>query len=147
MSTTHSRAEWLALLRSRRHAVQASVSPAGAPQAAIVGVAVSEELDVVFDTLATTRKCGNLRKEPRVAFVFGGDDVEWTVQLEGIADEPTGAELAAVKRLYFEKFPDGPTREAWPGITYVRVRPTWMRLSDYRGGQERIEEYPFDAPG
>ena len=33
-----------------------------------------------------------------------------------------------------EAFPDGPQRELWPGISYVRVRLTWARYSDFRPG-------------
>ena len=53
------------------------------------------------------------------------------MQLEGLADEPRGEALARLKSLYFAQFPDGVTRQAWPGITYVRMRPTWVRFSDY----------------
>jgi hypothetical protein len=57
-----------------------------------------------------------------------------------VADEPAGAELEALQRRYFEQFPDGPSRLAWPGITYFRVRPTWVRYSDFRGAEPRIVE-------
>lgn len=122
------------------------MSATGAPQAALVGVAVSDAFEFIFDTTSQTRKCQNLRRSSRVALVFGGDDVQWTIQVEGIADEPTGQPLSAVKAVYFAVFPEGRERESWPGITYVRVRPTWMRLTDYRGGQERVELYPLEVP-
>ena len=70
--------ELFSFLRRHRHAVQASVTPSGAPQAALVGVAVTEALELVFDTPGGTRKAANLRLNPRVAFVLGGDDA--TVQ-------------------------------------------------------------------
>jgi PPOX class probable F420-dependent enzyme len=127
------RAELLAFIRRHRYAVQASTAPDGAPQASVVGIAVSDQLEIVFDTLGTTRKARNLRQDPRVALVVGWDD-EQTVQLEGRADEPTGAELARLKGVYFEAFPDGPERERWPDITYVRVRLSWARYSDFRPG-------------
>jgi hypothetical protein len=62
------------------------------------------------------------------------------VQLEGVADEPAGAELAPLKERYLARFPDGREREAWPGITYFRVRPTWVRYSDFRANPPRIVE-------
>jgi pyridoxine/pyridoxamine 5'-phosphate oxidase len=133
------RAELLQFLRKHRYAVQASTTADGAPQAAVVGIAVTDELELVFDTLGTTRKALNLRRDARIALVIGWDD-EQTVQLEGVADEPTGSELARLKRTYFERFPDGPERESWAGITYFRVRPSWARYSDFRpgGGVEQI---------
>ncbi len=62
------------VLRRYRLAVQATVAPDGAPQAAVVGFAVSDELEIVFDTLDTARKYRNLRADPRIALVIGWDD-------------------------------------------------------------------------
>jgi general stress protein 26 len=126
--------ELVAFLRRHRYAVQASVAAGGAPQAAVVGVAVDDDGRLYFDTLASTRKCENLRRDPRIALVVGWDE-EQSAQIEGVAEEPTGDDLARCKRVYFAQFPDGPTREAWPGITYFRVRPTWVRYSDFRGAE------------
>src|SRR5882672_2128036 len=131
------RTELLAFLRRHRLCVQASVSGAGAPQAAVVGFGVSDDLEIVFDTLGETRKMGNLRRDPRIALVIGWD--EQTVQLEGVADEPAGAELERLKQVYFAAYPDGPERQSWKGITYVRVRPTWARYSDFRPGGGIVE--------
>ncbi|MCB9565309.1 MAG: pyridoxamine 5'-phosphate oxidase family protein [Kofleriaceae bacterium] len=133
------RAELVAFLRRHRHAVQASVAADGAPQAAVVGIAVTDDAELVFDTLDVTRKCVNLRRDPRIALVIGGDD-DQTVQYEGVADEPAGDELARLQAIYFAAFPDGPERLAWPGITYLRVRPTWIRYSDFRPASARIVE-------
>ena len=49
----------------------------------------------------------------------------------------------AGKKIYFQKFPDGPARENWPGMTYFVVRPKWVRYCDYNPGQRRIEEKEF----
>jgi hypothetical protein len=140
------RAELVAFIRRHRYAVEASVSPAGDPQAAVVGIAVSDGLELVFDTLSTTRKADNLRRAGRIALVIGWDD-EQTVQLEGAADEPTGPDLETLQGVYFAAFPDGPTRLSWPGITYFRVRPTWIRYSDFRGPEPRIVELSGTALG
>ena len=51
----------LTFMRQEPYAVQASVSALGAPQAAIVGVVVSANFEVFFDTLASSRKAVNLR--------------------------------------------------------------------------------------
>ncbi|MBK7641997.1 MAG: pyridoxamine 5'-phosphate oxidase family protein [Planctomycetes bacterium] len=140
------RADLLAYLRGPRYAVEASVSAAGQPQAAIMGIAVGDEFEIVFDTLGSTRKMTNLRANPRIALAIGnlaaGDGRG--VQVEGVADEPAGAELARVQELYFAKFPEGRVRLGWPGITFVRVRPSWLRYCDYRGAQPLILEYSSD---
>jgi pyridoxine/pyridoxamine 5'-phosphate oxidase len=127
------RSELLAFLRRHRLCLQASVSSSGAPQAAVVGFAVSDDLEIVFDTIGTSRKMQNLRRDGRIAIVVGWDD-EQTAQIEGTADEPTGAELDRLKGVYFAAWPDGVERQAWKDITYVRARPTWARYSDFRPG-------------
>ena len=81
--------ELLQFLRSHKVAVQASVTPSGTPQAAVVGYAVSDALEIIFDTVDSSRKLRNLQANPRAALVIGWDD-EITVQLEGIADFPRG---------------------------------------------------------
>lgn len=120
-------------MRGHEHAVEASVSASGAPQAAVVGVVVTDRFELVFDTLAETRKAANLRRDGRMAFVIGGSGLGdlRTVQYEGVADEPAGEELAALTTQYLARFPDGVTRQSWPGLIYVRVRPTWIRYSDF----------------
>lgn len=133
----------LSFLRQHRLAVQATVSPAGGPQAALVGVAFTDQFEVIFDTVDSTRKLQNLRRNPRLAFVIGGvrDGDERTAQYEGVADEPSGAELERVKAVYYEAYPDGPSRLSWPGLTYVRVRPMWVRYSDYSVDPPLIVEF------
>jgi len=137
-------AELLSFMREHSLAVQASVSAAEGPQAAVVGIVVGDDLEVFFDAADTSRKVNNLRRNPRIALVIGGTigGDERTVQYEGVADEPTGAELQRLKRLYFESFPDGRERQTWPGITYIRTRPTWIRYTDFN--REPPESIEFD---
>jgi general stress protein 26 len=124
------RDELIRFLRKYKLGVQASVAADGTPQAAVVGIAVSDQLEIIFDTLESTRKYRNLRADPRIALVIGWDD-EITAQLEGVVDFPTGAELERIRECYFITYPDGRDRLAWPGITHARVRPTWVRYSDF----------------
>jgi general stress protein 26 len=133
----------LEFLRRHRLAVEASVSATDSPQAAVVGIAITDRLEIVFDTVDSTRKARNLRSNPRVAFVIGGvaDGEERTVQYEGIADEPSGEELERLKAIYYSVYPDGPSRLSWPGLIYVRVRPTWIRYTDYTVDPTQILEF------
>ena len=135
------RSELYEFLRKNRLAVVSTVNPAS-PQAAVVGIAVTETLDVIFDTLSTSRKFANLRADPRIALVVWDSAV--TVQYEGVADLPAGADLDACKRFYFEAWPDGPEREKSPDIAYVRIRPRWIRYSDFGQTPARIEELMFE---
>ena len=137
------RDELLEFLRSQRLAVVSSVASAGAPQAALVGIGVSERFEIVFDTLASTRKAANVRRDGRVALVIGGwlKQDERTVQLEGLADEPGGADLERLKLVYYAAYPEGPNRANWPGLIYVRVRPQWIRYSDFNRDPPLIVEF------
>ncbi|HEV7556285.1 MAG TPA: pyridoxamine 5'-phosphate oxidase family protein [Kofleriaceae bacterium] len=125
------RRELVMFLRRYKLAVQATVAGSGGPQAAVVGFAVSDELEIVFDTVTTSRKIANLRRDPRCALVIGWDD-EITAQIEGTADEPTGDERTRLQQVYFAAYPDGVARASWPNVTYVRVRPQWIRYCDFR---------------
>jgi hypothetical protein len=140
------RTELLQFMRGHSLAVEASVSPSKAPQAAVVGFIVTDDFEVFFDTIGTTRKALNLRQNPNIAFVVGGlaNGDERTVQYEGFADEPAGGELERLKELYFVRFPDGRDRQRWPGLIYIRVRPRWMRFSNFNQAPPEIVEFTFD---
>jgi hypothetical protein len=103
---------------------------------------VSDDFEIVFDTLGSSRKGRNLRERPAIAFVVGGlaPGDERTVQYEGVADEPTGTERARLTELYYGVFPDGPARLGRPGLTYFRATPTWIRYSDYNRNPPEIVE-------
>jgi pyridoxine/pyridoxamine 5'-phosphate oxidase len=135
------RATLLQFLERHRLAVVSTISPEATPQAAVVGYAITSAHEIIFDTLGTSRKCRNLRRNPKIAMVVGWD-AEITVQLEGIADEPTGAERDRIQAAYFAAYPDGRDRLQWPGITHFRVRSTWARYSDFAENGSIVE---FDA--
>lgn len=139
------RDDLLQFLRTQRLAVQASVTPAGNPQSAVIAIAVSDRFEVIFDTLSTTRKAQNLRLNPRIALVIGGSipGDERTAQFEGVADEPAGAELASLVDLYLDKHPKGRERLSWPNLTYFRISPTWVRYSDYNQNPPELVEFTF----
>ena len=65
-------AELLTFLRAHRYAVQASPSRDRGVQAAVVGIAVLDTFEIVFDTIVTSRKAHNLEADPRIALVIGG---------------------------------------------------------------------------
>jgi pyridoxine/pyridoxamine 5'-phosphate oxidase len=114
-----------------------SIGPDGEPQSALVGIAVSPQLDIVFDTVKTSRKYPNLKADPRIALVTGWEG-EQTVQYEGVAVEPEDRELLRAKAIYFAAWPNGVERQKWPGIAYFLIRPRWIRYSDFDSG--RVEE-------
>ena len=143
MPTT--RADILEFMRGHSLAVQASVSASHSPQAAVVGFIVTDDFEVFFDTLDSTRKVSNLRENARIALVIGGlsDGDERTVQYEGVADEPKGLDLERLKERYFLRFPDGRDRQTWSRLTYMRARPRWIRFSNFNQTPPDIVEFEF----
>ena len=142
----------LDFMRGYRYGVEASHTPEGPPEAALVGFVVNKRFELFFDCFDSTRKVTNLRRNPRIAFVIGGHEPsdERTVQYEGEVDIPTGAELEYLKNEYFAVHPDGLRRSKLPQITYFRVRPRWIRYTNlnvvpaqivvFRGSDLRTDE-------
>jgi uncharacterized pyridoxamine 5'-phosphate oxidase family protein len=137
--------ELLQFLRRYKIAVQSTVSPGG-PQCAVVGFAVSDAFEIIFDTLESTRKYKNLCADSRIAIVVGWDDAI-TVQIEGTADFPKRDELERIRECYFKTYPDGRDRLAWAGITHVRVRPDWIRYSNFSVEPPLVIEFAAEHLG
>jgi len=132
----------LEFLSSCRLGVLSTIGPQGEPQSALVGIAVTPEFEIVFDTVSRSRKFANLTRDPRAAFVIGWQG-EITVQFEGIAKQISSTELSQYHEIYFGAFPDGPARLKWEGITYHVVAPKWIRYSDFNQSPPLIEEFLF----
>jgi len=72
---------------------------------------------------------------------------EQTVQYEGLASEPRGAEFSRFQQAFFAVWPHGPSRLTWPGIAYFAVKPRWVRYSDFDQSPPQIVELRFPQPG
>jgi pyridoxamine 5'-phosphate oxidase-like protein len=112
------------------------------PQSALVGIAVTPQLEIVFDTIESSRKYRNLRMAPACSFAIGWDG-EQTVQLEGEAKQLASPELERYQEIYFKAWPDGRAHLSWPGIVYFIVRPRWIRFSDFDRTPASIQEFTF----
>jgi hypothetical protein len=129
-------------MKQFRYGVVSSIASDGTPQSALVGIGTTSDLEVVFDTVKSSRKYPNLIARPACSFVVGWSG-EQTVQFEGVAHEPLGEELKRYQEAYFVAWPDGPARMAWPGIAYFVVRPRWVRYSDFDQRPPQIVEFTF----
>jgi pyridoxine/pyridoxamine 5'-phosphate oxidase len=130
-------------LRSHRLGVLASLSAGGRPEAALIGIAITPDLEIVFDTVRSSRKYANLCADNQVALVIGWK-LETTVQYEGeireLSPEPADDSF---REVYYSVFPEGRERAAaWPGLTHFVVRPQWIRYSNFNPPQQ-IEEMRF----
>jgi hypothetical protein len=137
------KSELLEFIQGHRRAVAATHALDGAPQAALISFVIDEQLQLFFDSFGSSRKVANLRRDPRLALVVGGhwpgDDR--TVQYEGTADSPAGLELERLKNLYLAAHPDGRERSQLPGITYFRVRPRWIRFTNFNTRPAEIVQF------
>ena len=128
------------IAKRKRFLVVSTVGESGAPEAALMGFALTSANEIVFDTLASSRKAVNLARNPAAALVIGWDD-NISLQIEGIARRPAGEDLASAKAAYFRQWADGRARENWPNIAYVVVQPRWIRYSNYAAGPPVVEEF------
>jgi hypothetical protein len=134
--------ELRAFMARHKLGVLGYLSPQGAPRSALVGIAVTPELEIVFDTVRDSRKYTSLICNPAAAFAIGWQG-QATVQYEGQAFQPEGAELGRYQHMYFGVWPDGRDRLNWPGITYFVVRPQWIRYSDFDAAPPLVLEFSF----
>jgi len=111
----------------------------GSPQSALVGIAVTPKLEIVFDTVSSSRKFRNLISNSSCSFVIGWSG-EQTVQYEGKAEQLLSPELEHYQEIYFQVWPECRAHLAWPGIAYFIVRPTWIRYSDFNQNPPFIHE-------
>jgi hypothetical protein len=125
-----------------KYGVPGTIGESGMPQSALVGIAVSERLEIVFDTVKSSRKYPNLMARPACSFSIGWEG-ERTVQYEGEARELSGDEIEKYLKIYFQAWPDGPARMSWPGILHFVVRPRWIRYSDFDQRPPVIQEFRF----
>jgi hypothetical protein len=104
------------------------------------GVGTTPELELVFDTLSTTRKHSNLQRDPRIAVTFSGPG-EQTLQYEGVAlpVSAVGAEDEVYRQAYYETWPEGRRRLQWQNLVYWRIVPRWARYSNYDDGPLIVE--------
>ena len=131
------------LIRQNKFAVLATVSKDNKPQSACVGIAVTSELKLIFDTTSDSRKYNNLINHSNVSFVIGRENGQ-TIQYEGVAANLNKNTSSDILNTYFEVFPDGIDRkDNWKNIAYFIVEPKWIRFSDFNEITPRIEEMNF----
>ena len=132
------------IARRKRYLVVSTVGESGAPESALMGFAITPANEIVFDTMATSRKAVNLKRNSNAALVIGWDD-NVSLQIEGPARRPAGDDLKNAKAAYFGVWPDGRARESWPDIAYVVVKPKWVRYSNYAAGPPIVEEFTLPS--
>jgi len=119
--------------------VLATTTPDNKPEAAVVEFGETDDFELVFDTSAEYRKYKNLKNNPHVAFVVGGQ-ANISIQLEGVAMELTEAEAPKYKESYFRKNPDAKKWESRPDTRWFKINLKWLRYRDYNSHPTTVWE-------
>jgi PPOX class probable F420-dependent enzyme len=131
-------------VRAHGDGVLSTLGPDGSPQSAYLALAATDDGELVLDARAVSRKVANLRADPRVAVVVGGRAGS-TLQCEGVADLPSGADRNACVAAYAAAFPEFTSSLADPAIVVVRIRLTWARFGDYRSTPPTVTEVSLEG--
>ena len=122
--------------------VLSTVNEQNKPESAVMGFGVMDNLELFFGTNNFSRKYKNLKSHPNISFVIGWDN-DVTVQYEGVASEFTNNSVEAYKRIYFMKNPEAKKYEKYPGQTFFKVIPKWIRYSDLSEDPGEVFEVTF----
>ena len=110
------------------------------PEGALINYGVTEGLELVFETLRTSRKYRNLQSNPHAAFVMGWQNECLSCQYDGVVDELSERGAESLLDIYFAARPEGLGHRDWPNLTYLRARPRWVRISNYNLTAWNVEE-------
>lgn len=156
---TYTREDIYHFVESQHLATVATVDASGQPQAATVFCIMSKAGDLFFPTRTGSRKYTNILTNPSVALVLTDTVDPITFQIHGTAKEVTDeAELAQVITEFMKSSTHGTTGyQRWlPPVkrlneghfTYIKVTPTWVRVSDFReeehAGEGCVQEIPLN---
>src|SRR5215472_17991361 len=82
--TTMTETDLYTFMARHRLGVLGTICQSATPQSALMGIAITPQLEIIFDTVKSSRKYPNLISRPACSFVIGGWGVtEQTVQYEG----------------------------------------------------------------
>nr|MBS1902059.1 pyridoxamine 5'-phosphate oxidase family protein [Actinomycetota bacterium] len=123
-------------VRREGRGVLATTAPDGAPEAALVGVAVLDDGTLIVNAPSSARKVAHLRRESRAALVIGAGPVR-SLQVEGRAQLLEGDDRSALGAAYDAQFPG--SRSLAEGFVVIAIRPEWMRDYDIDRDPRAIE--------
>lgn len=129
----------LKFLKQNHLCVISTVNRIGHPQSAVMEYAETNNMELLISTFRKYRKYPNLVERKFVAAVIGWDEGV-TVQYEGEAHELRDEELKKMKSVYLTKLPEAKKWEGMEGISYFRVKPTWIRYTNMKAHPWQVIE-------
>jgi general stress protein 26 len=129
----------LEYLKTQRVGVLAVEMPDGAPHAATVHFAHSEDpLLFIFMTNRKYRKFEPVKdgREARASLVIGTEEgINKTIQMDGVLKESTDAALIDI---YRQKFPEKDLSNLVEKDVILTFMPTWWRFSDFNAPEGKL---------
>ncbi len=115
------------------------------PESALVAFDQYDNFEIVFETFDDSRKYANLQSDKHVSLVVGfSPKTQITLQYEGIAEEIRPENYEKYIKHFLAK--DTPCSEKFLRdlrVKFFKIKPKWLRYSDYRGKTPRIIENKF----
>lgn len=117
------------------------------PESALIAFAELPNFEIIFETFYKTRKYENLKVNPHVSLVVGWDvKNQITLQYEGIASPIPEDQTDKYRTIFLKK--DTPCTEEFlhhPHVRLYKIKPTWLRYSDYMQKPPMIFEHTFQG--
>ncbi len=132
----------LDFIKKQDLAVIATVDGEGLPEAALVAISETDDLELIFGSLSNTRKNKNIENNSQVAFVIGCNK-GITIQYEGRAVKLEGKDREEAQQIHIKKLPSSAKYKDMEGQEYFKVTPKWIRYSDFNKTPEEIFEVSF----
>lgn len=126
-------------LSQHKLGVLSTVTGDALPESAVVGIAVTEHLEIICATYVDSRKHQNILKNPKVALVIGWEHGK-TVQYEGEAARLNKKEAEEHLRTTFANVPTVAKHLTNNFEVMYKITPAWIRYSDFsRDPWDRFE--------
>ncbi len=117
------------------------------PESALMAYAILNESDLslLLSTRTNTRKWSNLKKNPHVSLVFGSGFHEATIQFEGMVELiDTPESISSYQDTYFSQNPETLQFKGLPELCFLKIKPTWIRYTNYIVNPPDVEEKAFE---
>ena len=126
-------------LKARNFCIIATVGPDAQPEAAFVGYASNDIIEIVIGTSKASRKYQNIVENPKTALVIA--DTTGEIQYEGRAVTlDTKAYLSLIENGQFKPLPGFDKYRNDPNQVWLRITPTWIRFIQH-GDVDTVTEH------
>jgi uncharacterized pyridoxamine 5'-phosphate oxidase family protein len=136
--------------RTPKYCALASSSPEGQPSCHIMAYAITDEGELLFNTAVHSRKYDNFRRNP-----FGAVTVGWekgqgqmNIQIEGSVALLGDLDVSYpyLQDIFYGQNPELSFFRSLTDHGFLRLKPLWVRTTDFSSSPPAISEYDLAAP-